>query len=60
MNISLTNNDDVLISNAVILSISSSVITLTDYQTVDLSGNQANSVFKFSAENRRKRRSGIP
>jgi len=50
MNISLTNNDDVLISNAVILSISSSVITLTDYQTVDLSGNQANSVFKFSAE----------
>jgi hypothetical protein len=52
MSISLINDNDVLISNAIIQSINSAgnVITLTDYITLDLSGNQANSVFKFASE----------
>tara|TARA_R100001591_G_scaffold1056_1_gene2606 strand:+ start:1962 stop:8003 length:6042 start_codon:yes stop_codon:yes gene_type:complete len=52
MSITLSNNDNVLISNAIISSInpSTNVVTLTDYQNVDLSGNQENSIFKFSAE----------
>ena len=50
MSITLSNNDNVLISNAIISSInpSTNVVTLTDYQNVDLSGNQENSIFKFN------------